>query len=72
MFRSRSFDDAIEVRVDEVQPGRRAPVPQQPRLYIVQRQRPLQQRIVFEIDLADGEIIGRAPVGVHLADFILA
>jgi hypothetical protein len=32
----------------------------------LQRQRPLQQRVVFQIDLAHGEIVGGAPVGVHL------
>jgi hypothetical protein len=29
-----------------------------------------EQRIVHEVDLADGEIVRRAPVGVHLAEVI--
>ena len=39
MSRSCSLDDAIEVRVDEVEPGRGAPVPEQARLDVLQRQR---------------------------------
>ena len=54
------------MHIEKVQPRRRAPVAQQPRLHVVQRERPLQQRIVFQINLADGEIVGGAPVGIHL------
>ena len=59
------LDDPVQVHVDEVLPGRRAPVPQQHVLHVRERQRPLQQRIVVEIDLADRQIVGGAPVGVH-------
>ena len=64
------LDDAVEVDVDEVQPGRGAPVAQQPRLDVLAAQRLLQQRIVVEIDLADGQVVGRPPVGVHLSQQI--
>ena len=47
-------------------PGRRAPVSEQHVLDVRERQRPLQQRIVVEIDLADRQIVGGAPVGIHL------
>ena len=60
-------DDAVQVRVDEVLAGGRAPVSQQHALHIGERQRPLQQRIVVEIDLADRQIVRRAPIGVDLA-----
>ena len=33
-------------------------------------ERLLQQRVVVEIDLADRQVIGRPPVGVHLAQFV--
>jgi hypothetical protein len=46
-------------------------VAEEARFYIVEREWALEERIIFEIDLADGEVIGRAPVGVHFADFIL-
>ena len=56
----------VPVNIEEVQPRRGAPVPQQPRLHVIQSQRPLQHRVVFQVDLANGEIVGRAPVSVHL------
>ncbi len=55
---------AIEVRVDEIEAGRRAPVAEQARLDVVERERHPEQRVVVEIDLSHGEVIGRAPVGV--------
>jgi hypothetical protein len=57
-------DRAVHVRVDEVQPGRRPPVPEQPRLDVLDAQRLAQQRVRKQIDLADREIVGGAPVGV--------
>jgi hypothetical protein len=53
------------VHIEKVEPRRGAPVAQQARLHVVERQRPLQQGIVFQVDLADGKIVGGAPVGVH-------
>ena len=46
-------DDAIEVHVDEIEAGRRPPMAEQPRLDVGPFQRPLEQRIVEQIDLAD-------------------
>ena len=60
------FDDPVQVHVNKVLPGGRAPVSQQHVLHIRERQRPLQQRIVVKINLADRQIVGGAPVGVHL------
>jgi hypothetical protein len=40
---------------------------QQHVLYITEHERPLQKWIVAKIDLADREIIGRAPVSINPA-----
>ena len=58
-------DDAIQVRVDEIEPGRRAPVAEQARLDVLDRQRLRQQRIVEQIDLSDRQVVGGAPVRVE-------
>ena len=58
------LDEPIEVHVDEVEAGRRAPVAEQARLDVLLLERLAQQRIVEQIDLADGQIVGGAPVGV--------
>ena len=62
------LDDAVEVDVNEIQAGRGAPMPEQTRLDVVDLERLFQQRVVVEINLADGEIIGGAPVGVHFLE----
>ena len=57
--------------VNEVLPGRRAPVAEQHVLDVRERQRPLQQRIVVEINLADGQVIGgasRRPFAVEVPE----
>jgi hypothetical protein len=59
------FDDAIEMDIDEVQPWRGTPVSKESWLDVFQGQRFLQQGIVKKIDLADGEVIGRPPIGMH-------
>ena len=46
------LDDAVEVGVDEVQPGRGAPVAEQPRLDVLGAQRLGQQRVGHQVDLA--------------------
>jgi hypothetical protein len=61
-------DDAVQVDVDEIQPRRRAPVPEQPRLDVLQRERLLQEGIVVEIDLPDRQIVRGPSIGVHLAE----
>jgi hypothetical protein len=61
------FNDPVQVDVDEVLARGRAPVPDDKLFNVGQLQRFFQQRIVVEIDLADREVIGRAPVGVHFS-----
>jgi len=53
--------------VDEVQAGRGAKVSQQSRLDVLDLQRLAEKRIGIEINLADGKVVGGAPVGVDLA-----
>ena len=48
------LDDPVQVRVDEVQAGRRAPVAEQAGLDMVAAQRLAEQGIVEQVDLADG------------------
>ena len=67
MSRVVFLDDAVQVDVDEVEAGCGAPVAEQPGLDVLRFQRLLQERIVVEVDLPDRQIVGRAPVRVHLA-----
>ncbi len=59
------LDHPVQVHVDEVLPRGRAPVAQQHVLHVRERKRTLQQRVVAEVDLADRQIVCRAPIGVH-------
>ncbi len=61
------LDRAVQVDVEKVQSRRGAPVAQQPRLDVFVPQRLFQQRIVVQIDLADRQVVGRPPVGVHFS-----
>ena len=51
-------------------PGRRAPVAEQPRLDVLRLERLAQQRVVEQVDLADRQVVGRAPVGVDPAELV--
>ena len=68
MSRSYLLDDPVQMRVNEVLARRRAPVPQHQWLHVRQLQRLSKQRVVAEIDLADGQVIGGPPVGIDLAE----
>jgi hypothetical protein len=59
------LDQAIEVNVDQVLPGRRAPVPEQARLDVVGLERLAQQRVVEQVDLADRQIVRGTPVRIE-------
>src|SRR5207244_4248866 len=43
----------------------RSPVAEEPRLHVGGRERAPQERVVVEVDLPDGEVVRRPPVGVH-------
>ena len=62
------LDDPVQVHVDEILPGGRAPMAEQHVLHIRERQRPLEQWIVEEKDLAHRQVVGGAPVGVHVVE----
>ena len=57
-------DDAVEVGVEEVEPGRGTPVPEQAMLDVVARQRLAQQGVVEQVDLPDRQVVGGAPPAV--------
>ena len=57
-------DHPVEVRVDEVEPRRGAPVPEQPRLDVLRPELLGEQRVVEQVDLPDRQVVGRAPPGV--------
>src|SRR6185295_2431606 len=65
------FDHAVEVHVDEILPGRRAPVAEQSRLDVFVLQRPPEQRVIQEVNLADRQVVGGSPVSVHACEQIL-
>ena len=60
-------DEPIQVGVDEAEPGRRPPVPEEARLDVLGSERLAQEGIVLQIDLADGQVIGRTPVRVEIS-----
>ena len=55
----------------KLRPGRRAPVAEQPRLDVLASERPSQERIVEQVDLADGEVVRRAPERVDFCQLRL-
>src|SRR5262249_13462823 len=61
----------VHVHVDEVQSGRRAKMPEQAGLGVLQLERLTQERVIAKVDLADRKIIGGPPVAVDRLQFIL-
>src|SRR6185437_8427056 len=64
-------DDSVQVGVDEVEAGCRTPVPQQPGLDVLDRQRLHQQRVVQQVDLTDRQVIRCPPISVEQIQLIL-
>src|SRR5262245_38901637 len=60
------FDEPVQVYVNEAQAGRGAPVAEQAWLDMLWAQWLAQQRVVLQVDLSDGQVVGSAPVAVHL------
>ncbi len=58
------------MHVDEVQARRGAPVPEQPRLDVLEGEWLTQQRIVIQIDLPHRQIVGCTPIRVHLTQLL--
>ncbi|GCB44069.1 hypothetical protein SNL152K_1354 [Streptomyces sp. NL15-2K] len=65
------LDDTVEMRVHQVQARGGAPVPEQPRFDVLRAQRLGQQGIGHQVDLADGQVVRGAPVGVQRPQFLL-
>ena len=63
-------DHPVHMDVNEVQTWRRPPVTEQARLDVRQAERHLEQRIVEQVNLADRQVIGSAPPGVHALEFV--
>ena len=66
------LDHAIEMNVNKVETGRRAPMTHQTRLHVLLLERLFEQRIAVKIGLADGKIIRRAPPGVNFAEHLFS
>src|SRR5207253_7655082 len=62
-------DQTVHVRVEQRQSRRGAPVPEQTRLDVLGAEGFAQQRIGLEIDLADGQVVRRAPPGIQQVQF---
>src|SRR5258708_40011834 len=60
------LDDPVHVRVDKIESRRRSKVSEQTRLSVLKLQRFAQKRVVTEINLSDGEIVGGTPVTIEL------
>ena len=60
------LNQPVEMRIDKAEAWRRPPVAQQPRLDVFRAQRFSEQRIVLQINLADCQVIGCAPISVEL------
>ena len=65
-------DHPVRMRVDEVQPRRRPPVPEQPGLHLARLQRLAQQRVVEQVDLSDRHVVRRPPVPVKQLQLVPA
>ena len=66
------FDDAVQMHIDEVEARRRAPMAEQARLDVLELERLFQERIVEQVDLADGEIVRRPPPAIDEVEFRVA
>src|SRR5437588_5875764 len=58
--------------IDEIEPGRSAPVSEQARLDVLRFQRLPEQWIVEQVYLSNRKIVGGAPIGVEARRFLLA
>jgi hypothetical protein len=63
-------DQTVEVDINEIQAGRRAPVTQQARLDVLRPERLAEKRVVLEIDLPDGQVVGGSPIRVESRELV--
>ena len=64
------LDQPVQMHIEEVQTRRGAPMAEQARLDVAALEGNLEQRIVLKIDLPDRQVIGGAPIGIHLFEQI--
>ena len=64
------FNQPVKMDIEKVQSRCRAPMPEQARFDMFEPERGFEQRIVLQINLPDGEVIRRAPIGVHFLEEI--
>jgi hypothetical protein len=65
-------DHPVEMGIQQVEPGRCAPVSEQARLDVGGLQRLVEQRVGLEVDLPDGQVVGGAPPGVESVEIAVA
>ena len=63
------FDEPIEMNINKIQAGRRAPVSEQARFDLVDFKGLAQKRVLEKLYLPDGKVVCRAPVRMHRAQF---
>jgi hypothetical protein len=54
------LDRGVHVRIDQIEPGRRAEVAQQPGVDVLRRERLAKQGVVEQLDLSDRQVVGGA------------
>ena len=64
-------DQPVEVGPDEVETGRCPPVAEQSWLDVLALERTLEERVVEQVDLADGEVVGRTEPEVEGVDLVM-
>jgi hypothetical protein len=64
------LDDSVEMDVDEIEPGSRAPMSQEAGFHMLNSQEFTKQRILQEIDLANRKIVRGTPVAIDLSYLI--
>jgi hypothetical protein len=65
------LDRPVQVGIEQVQPRRGPPVPEQPRLDVLRQQWFAEQWVGHEVDLPDREVVRRSPVGVQQLEVTL-
>ena len=60
------LDDPVQMHIDEILAGHGTPMPYDQRLHMRQLQRFAKKRVVVEVDLSHRQIVGGAPIGIHL------
>lgn len=64
------FDQAIQMKVDEILARRSSPVSKQTRLDLLGLEGRAKQGVLKQIDLADAQIVCRAPVPIHFIEHV--